>query len=167
MANRSFVAVCAFLAASAVAGCASPSSAPSADRSITRAAESSPALTPTPVDADTARPSPTPAGDAGTTGDAGIKGITVVDGCPVKLDPPCPDKPISARLSVLSVDGSVLATVDTGANGTFTISIEPGQYVLRPMSSTGALPRPPEPFAVNVEPNHYTTVTVRFDSGMR
>ena len=106
------------------------------------------------------QPTPTQAG-------AGVKGTTVVDGCPVKLDPPCPDKPISARLSILSAGGSVLATVDSGADGSFTITIEPGQYLLRPVSSTGALPRPPEPFAVTVEPHRYTTVTVRFDSGMR
>jgi hypothetical protein len=91
----------------------------------------------------------------------------VVDGCPVKRDPPCPDKPISARVTVLDPGGSVLAAVDSDADGNFTINIVPGEYVLRPANATGGLPRPPEPLAANVRADGYTTVALRFDSGMR
>jgi hypothetical protein len=167
MANRSFVAVFVFLAALGVAGCASPNTSPSADRSVTRAAASSAPASPTPGEADDTHPTPTPSAGNSPRSGAGIRGVTVVDGCPVMTDPPCADKPISARLSILDAGGSVLATVDSGPDGGFTITIGPGQYVLRPASASGGLPRPPDPFAVTVQPDAYTTVTVRFDSGMR
>jgi hypothetical protein len=105
--------------------------------------------------------------DDGPTTGAGIQGTTVVDGCPVKRDPPCPDKPISARVAVLDAGGSVLAAVESADDGTFTVTIGPGEYVLRPDSPAGGLARPPEPFVVSVKAHVYTAVIVRFDSGVR
>jgi hypothetical protein len=83
-------------------------------------------------------------------------------------DPPCPDKPVAARLSVLdAVTGSVVTTVDSGADGRFSVAVSTGEYLLRLANAAGPPPRQANPFRVTVERGRYTTVTVRLDSGIR
>jgi hypothetical protein len=176
---RLFVPVAAFVAGLMLAACSNGVGAPSSDapasgagRSMTSAATSTSDPSTAPVE-PTAQP-PVPGGTPRSTKLAappvgtGINGTTVVDGCPVMRDPPCPDKPVPARLSVLeSSTGAVIATVDSDANGHFSIALKPGQYLLRLANTAGALPRQASPAKVTVETGHYTTVTVRLDSGMR
>jgi hypothetical protein len=101
--------------------------------------------------------------------------MAVVDGgCPVlRPDSPCPDKPLAARITVTepgptdSASAAVVTTVDAGADGRFRVPLRPGRYLLRPANPTGArLPRA-DPVTVTVDPGRYTTVTIRFDSGIR
>jgi hypothetical protein len=101
--------------------------------------------------------------------DSGIAGTTVVDGgCPVqRVDQPCPDRPFQARIVVARDNASTVASVQTDADGRFRIPLPPGRYVVRPASPSNArLPRA-DPLPVVVEPGRYTTITVRFDSGIR
>jgi hypothetical protein len=108
-------------------------------------------------------PQPPPQGATGS----GIAGRTVVDGCPVKRDPPCPDKPIAVKLEVLTSGAlTALATVTSASDGTFRIALAPGKYQLRP-ATTGARWPKGETVEVTVETGRYTTVTVRLDSGIR
>jgi hypothetical protein len=176
---RLFAPVAAFVAGLMLAACSNGGGAPSSDapassagRSVTPAAASTSAPSTAPVE-PTAQP-PVSGGTPRFTKPAappvgtGINGTTVVDGCSVMRDPPCPDKPVPARLSVLeSTTGAVFTTVDSDANGHFSIAVKPGQYLLRLANTAGALPRQASPAKVTVESGHYTTVTVRLDSGMR
>jgi hypothetical protein len=94
----------------------------------------------------------------------------VIDGgCPViRAESPCPDRPVKAHLNILdAATGKVAATVDSDADGGFVVSLPPGRYLLRPDQMSGAPPRRPAPATVIVKPGQYTTVTIRFDSGIR
>ena len=68
------------------------------DRSIV-AEPSSAAPTSTPPASPTTGPGPTTAMPAGS----GVSGLITVDGgCPVATDPPCPDRPYPARITITS-----------------------------------------------------------------
>jgi hypothetical protein len=94
----------------------------------------------------------------------------VVDGgCPVvRADSPCPDRPLQARLTVTDTSsGSLVATADTDPAGHFRIPLPPGQYLIRAANANGApLPRA-APTTTTVGPARYSTLTIRFDSGIR
>jgi hypothetical protein len=94
----------------------------------------------------------------------------VVDGgCPVlRLDSPCPDRPLQARLTVTdAASGNVVATAETDPAGHFRIPLPPGQYTVRATNPTGApLPRA-APTTATIASGRYTTLTIRFDSGIR
>jgi hypothetical protein len=99
----------------------------------------------------------------------GVTGITILTGgCPVETaDPICPDRPIPVLVSVLDPrTGKVVATVTSGADGTFRINLEPGRYVVQapgpgPMSARAV------PVPVEVVSGAYTPVTLRFQSHLQ
>jgi hypothetical protein len=110
-------------------------------------------------------------GPGGSTGrDSGISGlVTLGPLCPVeRADSPCPDKPIAARNQVKDAAGDVVATVSSGDDGRFAVSLAPGRYVLQ-----GLAPTPGSPFPIGstvtatVRPHRFTDVTVPFDTGIR
>jgi hypothetical protein len=105
-----------------------------------------------------------------TTADSGITGVTVVDGgCPVvRLESPCPDRPLPARLTVTDAgSATIVATADTDPAGHFRLALRPGQYLVRAVNPNGApLPRA-APITTTVTAGRYTTLTIRFDSGIR
>src|SRR5256885_16448023 len=78
-------------------------------------------------------------GQVGVTPGSGIRG-TIVAGpaCPgpVRLDSPCPDRPVAMTVEVMS-GTTVAATFTTDAAGTFSVGVAPGSYTLR---SKGGLP---------------------------
>jgi hypothetical protein len=135
--------------------------APSTSAPVVTAPPTTPASPPSP--GDVAPPNPPSSG-------SGIAGRLVIDGgCPViQADSPCPDRPVRAHLSILdAVTGKVAASVDTDAGGGFVVSLKPGRYLLRTDQMSGAPPHRPTPATVTVQPGRYTTVTIRFDSGIR
>jgi hypothetical protein len=166
------------LAGSALAACATGRTAAPSSRSISPgdtvpAASTGPSTSvpDRPPASDRARPPsarPTPATPppAGT----GVTGVTVLGPvCPLqRAERPCPDRPVAARLAVLGAKAdSPVTTVDSGADGHFTVALAAGQYLLRAVSVAGAPPHSPTLVSIAVEPGRYTTVTVRFDSGIR
>lgn len=101
---------------------------------------------------------------------SGVRGRVVAGPtCPVQtLTSPCPPKPVQTTVAVEPLSGDGIVTVDTGADGTFRVSLEPGGYLLTA--------RPPvDPAArwigrsatVTVEPGAYTRVTLFLDTGLR
>src|ERR1700737_3359715 len=100
-------AVTAFVVGLMLAACATSGTAPSTGRAATPAANSASPVSPPPVNATTTQQpssggaSPLPANSGPPLLGTGLTGTTVVDGCPVMRDPPCPDKPVAARLSVI------------------------------------------------------------------
>lgn len=102
--------------------------------------------------------------------DSGIDGRTMVDaGCPViRLGTPCPERPLSARITVTSAaGGGTVATVTSDADGRFRVALPPGTYTLHPANLLGSPVPLAMPKTVNVTAGHYTTVEIPFDSGVR
>jgi hypothetical protein len=166
------------LAGSALAACATGRTAAPGSRSISpgvtastiSTAPSTSVAEPPPASdrarSPSARATPANPPPAGT----GITGVTVLGPvCPLqRAERPCPDRPVAARLAVLDAKAnSPVTTVDSGADGHFTVALAAGQYLLRAVSVAGAPPHSPTLVGIAVEPGHYTTVTVRFDSGIR
>jgi hypothetical protein len=83
-------------------------------------------------------------------------------------DQPCPDRPIKTHLSIIdTATGAVVASLDSGTDGRFSVATKPGRYTVRPQNVAGALPRGVTAMDVTVQPGHYTTITLRFFSGVR
>jgi hypothetical protein len=99
----------------------------------------------------------------------GIKGVvTIGPTCPVEQvgQPPCV-APLAATLAVTSADdGSVVARVTSSDDGTFSVDLPPGDYVIVP--EPGGDPFPVgQPVEVSVEAGSYAQVEVSYDSGIR
>jgi hypothetical protein len=102
--------------------------------------------------------------------DSGVEGVTMVDGgCPPARDaPPCPDKPLSARIKVTRAgSGEDVVAVNSGEDGRFRIALEPGDYTLHPANLAGTPLPIAQPIDVHVVASRFTTVEVPFDSGVR
>ncbi|MFF7929087.1 carboxypeptidase-like regulatory domain-containing protein [Streptomyces mirabilis] len=102
--------------------------------------------------------------------DSGIEGRTMVDGgCPVVREhSPCPDRPLSARLTITTGAPERTVTKTTsGADGHFRIPLPPGTYTLHPANLTGAVTPIAQPMDVTVTSGRFTTIVVSFDSGIR
>ncbi|MFB7445821.1 hypothetical protein ACFC01_47495 [Streptomyces mirabilis] len=109
------------------------------------------------------------AGSPGAS-DSGINGRTMVDGgCPVvREQSPCPDRPLSARLTFTGGDPErTVAETTSDALGHFRVSLPPGTYIIRPTNLTGAVTPIAQPVSVTVTSGRFTTVVVPFDSGIR
>jgi hypothetical protein len=157
----------------AVAPAACGSGAPSASpptRTIFR--QPQPAAS-TPSAAASAPTMSAPAGTPPTTAPppagAGLRGRTVVVNCPVdRADPPCPGAPVPARVVVLNRTAqATLATVDSGADGWFSVALPAGSYVIRAAPIGAGPARRPTIRQVTLSAGHYTTVTVRLITGPR
>lgn len=97
----------------------------------------------------------------------GIEGLALLGPlCPVVMEgQPCPDRPYQAWIRVLDGDGGVVTRIRTDEEGRFRVGLEPGGYVLDPVSGD------PFPRAgrqeVSVTTGRFTEVTLHFDTGIR
>lgn len=103
---------------------------------------------------------------------SGIQGI-VMSGptCPVMQyppDPKCDDKPIMTNISVYrSSDTSrSIAMLESGEDGTFSVSLPPGEYVVMAGSFGVPFPRCSDT-NVTVGTSGYSEITVSCDTGIR
>jgi hypothetical protein len=111
----------------------------------------------------------TPSSVAPGTG-TGITGVTVlIGGCPVeRVDQPCRERAVSVALAIVNpATNALVATVTSGADGVFRAATPPGRYLVRSATPTGPLMSHAPPVAVEVVAGHYTSVTLRFESGIR
>ncbi len=90
-------------------------------------------------------------------------------GCPViREHSPCPDRPLSARLTITSGDPQrKVAETTSNADGHFRVPLPPGTYTIRPVNLTGAVTPIAQPVTVTVTSGRYATVVIPFDSGVR
>jgi hypothetical protein len=102
-------------------------------------------------------------------GTSGIEGrVTIGPQCPVMQEgSPCPDVPYVATVRVLR-DGATVATGRSGQDGSFRISVAPGEYVVDavPLEENGIAMVRVQPRVV-VTAGGYTQVDLSFDSGIR
>jgi hypothetical protein len=100
---------------------------------------------------------------------SGVRGQALVDaGCPpARGSTACPDRAMTARLTITTRAGKAVTKAATDAEGRFQVPLAPGQYLLHATNTTGS----PVPAAGSIEftvtDGRYTTVTVQFDSGIR
>lgn len=133
---------------------------------ITPAPEPSPTPAPTPNPAPIPNPT-TPPPSASL--DSGITGrVSIGPTCPVERippDPQCADKPYAALLNISITDGTLVTQVQAGSDGTFKVTLAPGEYVI---SQAGGKIYPRlSPVNVTVKANQYTSVNLQLDSGIR
>lgn len=81
-------------------------------------------------------------------------------------DPPCPALPISAHIVATNTAGATAATVDSGADGRFHLTLRPGRYVLHVTARAGAISRSTT-VNVTVPADKPVTLTIHLDSGIR
>jgi hypothetical protein len=100
---------------------------------------------------------------------SGIKGTTIVDGgCPImREDTPCPDRPLTANITVTNADGGIAATTKSDADGHFQVSLPVGSYTVSAINMTGALHPVAMPQQVKVASGAFVDITIHFDSGIR
>ncbi len=109
------------------------------------------------------------AGGAGSAGDAGIRGlVTFGPTCPVQSAvSPCPDRPLAdMRVQVLH-EGDVVADLQSGDDGTFTVPLDPGDYQVRAIIEPGGPGMFAKPVDVRVTQHAFANVTVMVDTGIR
>jgi hypothetical protein len=96
---------------------------------------------------------------------SGIRG-TILAGpaCPgpARIESPCPDRPVSMTVEVVS-GATVVATFTSDAAGKFSVSIPPGSYTLRSKNGLPAL----KSVTVVVVDGQFTDVELHADTGIR
>jgi hypothetical protein len=152
------IVVC-LLAAVVLTGCADTGGSPRANEP-TATREAAATSDPTP---STSSPS-TPSISAGQ-GASGLEGTTVVDHCPVVTEAGCPTVPIATHVIVTDSAGTVAAT-DTGDDGRFRITLEPGDYTVVASARSAGITRPATA-NVTVVVGRFLAVTLQLDSGIR
>ncbi|MDT5025763.1 MAG: hypothetical protein QOE61_2189 [Micromonosporaceae bacterium] len=156
----------------ALAGCAdtSPKTTPTIEATTATTAiptTAAPTTTqPTTTQPSTTQPSAKPTAAEGS----GMQGRTTIDGgCPViRAGTPCPDRPLSARITVTRTGSdTVITTITSDADGEFRIPLPPGTYLLRPDNLAGARYPAAQPTTITVRSGQFTQVTIAFDSGIQ
>jgi hypothetical protein len=102
---------------------------------------------------------------------SGIRGIaTAGPTCPVVTDPPdpgCADRSIAgAEILVLAMDGSEVARIVTGADGSFGVELAPGAYRLVPQPVEGLMGTAAEQ-TIRVEAGAPAAIVISYDTGIR
>jgi hypothetical protein len=114
--------------------------------------------------------SPCPATGPKPVGSGGIKGkITLSPICPVERmppDPSCAPKPYETSISIKKSGGSSLVkTIQSKSDGTFSTDLPPGSYVLD-INSGKAYPQCPET-KVEILSGKFAAVDISCDTGIR
>lgn len=107
------------------------------------------------------------AGAAQQRSDSGIHGLVLYGPtCPVQRPGHSCVRPFEASITIKrEPDGTVAALVRSGADGRFTARLRAGRYLLQPHNGK-PYPRA-RPRLISVSRHHFTSVTIRFDSGIR
>jgi hypothetical protein len=101
---------------------------------------------------------------------SGVHGVTRVGPmCPVQfVQKPCPDRPLMATVAATRAGSSTaVATTKSDRNGQFTLTLKPGRYLLVASSSTLMPGHQDVRRNVTITRDHFTTVVLAFDSGIR
>ena len=106
-------------------------------------------------------------GDGAGDGTSGIRGQALSGpNCPVEVEgSPCPDVPWEGTVIVIETETGEEFTVQTDAEGSFELPLEPGSYQVSIVSESS----PPfaKPQTVTVDPGSFTEIVVSVDTGIR
>lgn len=90
--------------------------------------------------------------------------------CPVEsIEHPCPPKPVPHRqVTIETPGGTVVTTTTTDVNGHFSVTLPPGNYVIRVLVGPGLLGiRQLTPGNVTVVAGQTVSVKITLDTGIR
>jgi hypothetical protein len=89
--------------------------------------------------------------------------------CPVQAaGRPCLDHPVKAVITVTrSGSNRVVQSTTTGSDGRFAFILDPGSYVLTTRLQAQLPKSRPHQRKVTVQRDHFSTLILRFDSGIR
>jgi len=76
-------------------------------------------------------------------------------------------RPYEATVDVATPEGDVVATVESGSDGTFSVRLAAGSYRLVPRAPQGRPLPYAAPFDATVVAGQTTTVEIAYDSGIR
>ena len=82
-----------------------------------------------------------------------------------RVDQPCPPRPISATIQIVTTNGRIIATTHTDAHGRYAVRLPRGEYVLH-VASTSALPRCPDTH-LDVGTTPPSRANINCDTGIR
>jgi hypothetical protein len=108
--------------------------------------------------------------ESGMASGSGVEGVaTIGPTCPKEeVGAECPTQPFQTELTIReAASGEVAATVNSGADGTFRVDLEPGSYVIEGPAPRLDMEPTARPIEFTVEPGTYVQVELRFDSGIR
>ena len=100
---------------------------------------------------------------------SGINGFVMMGPiCPVQRegDDTCNDKAIEANIVVKNKKEDVIKNIETLEDGSFSVELPPGQYVIYTNSGNNGLGGS-KPEYVTVEDGKFSDVTIRIDTGIR
>jgi hypothetical protein len=99
--------------------------------------------------------------------DSGVRGVVLYGPtCPVERPGQTCVRPYRAWITIRREPSGTLATrVRSGPNGHFSARLAPGRYLLEPRNGK-PYPRA-QARTITVSRHHFSTVTIRFDSGIR
>lgn len=106
----------------------------------------------------------------GTMQKSGIEGtVTIGPTCPEGQDnDDCPREPFETTLIIREAGTErEVATVESGADGTFRIELQPGEYIVEPDTPNQFVPPFAEPQDVTVQRGEFTVIEIFYDSGIR
>ncbi len=111
-----------------------------------------------------ANPTSTTAALGTLTGDV-VAGPT----CPVQqAETPCPPKPVpDHQVTIKTPNGTVVATATTDAQGHFSVSVAPGDYLVEVSTGPGLGLRQTQPVQVTVVAGQSAYVKIELDTGIR
>ncbi len=101
-----------------------------------------------------------------TSSTSGVDGrVLAGPTCPVvRVDSPCPERPIAIALAFVDERGAIVAHQQSGDDGRFRVVLAPGRYTVR--SDGGGLPFL-KPVTFDVTADRYTALDLRADTGIR
>ena len=101
--------------------------------------------------------------------DSGIRGTVLLGPrCPVvRQDSPCPDTPWVGTVSVSRSGDGQVSTVQTSAQGTYAVALDPGAYNVVPVLPGSGGPPFAGPVTVVVHAHEYTKADLTVDTGIR
>lgn len=115
---------------------------------------------PTPTTAPTSSPSPPPSGVEAQ--------VWIGPTCPVvRVGSECPDDPYETTLTVTDLEGEVVATGKSDAQGYYRIELPPGEYILVPARPRAHAPPFADSIPFEVKTGTFTQLDVHYDSGLR
>lgn len=128
------------------------------------------ACTPSSTDAPTRTTSPSPTQPAGAIKVTGLAHAGPT--CPVEKvppDPACADRPVAGALLVVTTEAGVeVARATSAADGTFSVTVPPGDYILIPAPVAGLLgTAQPVPFRAQADGPAPAPLDVAYDTGIR
>lgn len=98
----------------------------------------------------------------------GINGYVVTGPvCPVPKegDESCDDKPVRANIIVKNKEDNVIKNIETLDDGSFSVQLSPGKYIIYNDSGGGLKGSKPE--YVTVGAGNFAEVKIRIDTGIR